>query len=154
MFTNSEAPRLRNRFGIFPVVCSLLVVSAFTALGAKRNSTAIAVFMNEGGAQIQVNVISRDKTDKTILPLRPGAIERTLFTAGELELYTPSEDVVSGRLLFTLSLPTPATAPEFMEKGTRTFYFRIVDEKIKLVKARDLTPKERNSLAERTKRGW
>jgi hypothetical protein len=130
-------------------------VSAFTAsLGAKPADEAIAVFMNEGSTPIQVNVISRDKTDKTILPLRPGAIEHTLFSGGEAKLYTQSEDVVSGRLLFTLLLPTPMRAPEFMEKEARTFYFRVVDDKIKLVKASDLTPKERKRLAEKAKRGW
>ena|SRR5438874_12685753 len=136
-------------------VFSLLALSAASqALGAIENTETVGVFMNEGHAKIQVNVISEDRKDRTILPLRPGAIERTLYSGGQIELYTSSSDLVSGRLLFTRSLPTPLSASEFMEKGTRIFYFRVIDGKIMLVKSSDLSPKERKWLRERTKRGW
>jgi hypothetical protein len=146
---------LGNKFSVSATALSLLVLSALSeTLGATSDLKAIAVFINEGRAEIQVNVISADKKDKTILPLRPGTIERTLFVGGQVELRTSSKDIVSGRLLFTRLLPTPMTAPEFMEKGTRTFYFRVVDEKIVLMKPTDLTSKERKWLKERTKGGW
>src|SRR5436190_19930580 len=134
---------LGNRFSIAASVLSLLVLSALPeTLGAIGASEAIAVFINEG-REIQVNVISEDKKDETIFPMRPGTIERTSFAGGQVKLYTPSKDIVSGRLLFTRSMPTPMSAPEFMEKGTRTFYFRVVGGKIILVKPRDLISKER-----------
>src|SRR5205085_8288054 len=146
---------LGNKFSIATSVLSLLVLSATSKeLGATGDSEAIAVFINEGRAEIQVNVISEDKKDGTILPLRPGTIERTSFAGGQVKLYTSSKDIVSGRLLFTRSMPTPTTAPEFIEKGTRTFYFRVVGGKIILVKPTDLTSKERKWLKERTKGGW
>jgi hypothetical protein len=146
---------LGSKFSMAASVLSLLVLSATSkSSGAIGDIEANAVFINEGRAEIQVNVISEDKKDKTILPLRPGTIERTLFAGGHVELYTSSKDIVSGRLLFTRLLPTPMTGPEFMEKGTRTFYFRVVGGKIILVKPTDLTSKERKWLKERTKEGW
>jgi hypothetical protein len=146
---------LGNKFNIAASVLSLLVLRATPkALGAIGDIEANAVFINEDRAEIQVNVISEDKKDKTILPLRPGTIERTLFAGGQVKLYTPSKDIVSGRLLFTRSMPTPMTAPKFFERSTRTFYFRVVGGKIILVKPTDLTAKERKWLTERTKRGW
>jgi hypothetical protein len=121
---------------------------------ATEPDKAIAVFMNEGHVPIQVNVISEDKTDETVFPLRPGQMERTLFARGHVELHTSSKDIVSGRLLFTRSMPTPTSAPEFMEPRTRAFYFRVVGGNISLVKPTALTAKERRRLGERTKQGW
>jgi hypothetical protein len=145
----------RKTFHTSVGVLSLLALSAASqAWGAIANTEAVGVFMNEGRAKIQVNVISEDRKDRTILPLRPGAIERTLYSGGQVELYTSSKDLISGRLLFTRSLPTPISASGFMEKGTRTFYFRVVDGKIILVKSSDLTPKERKWLKEKLKSGW
>lgn len=144
-----------NKFSFFGSVLSLLVLGALSVtLGATRESEAIGVFINEG-VEIQITVISEDTKDKIILPMRPRTIERaSLFTGGQAKLYTPSKNIVSGRLLFTRSLPTPSTSPDFMEKGTRTFYFRVVGGKIILVKPRDLTSKERKWLEEKRKEGW
>jgi len=123
--------------------------------GAVRESQATGVFINEDHAKVQINVISKDKKEAAEMILAPEAIERSvLFAGGEVKLYTPSKDVVSGRLLFSRSLPTPSTASEFMERSTRTFYFRVRDRKITLVKPKDLTSTERRWLMERTKAGW
>lgn len=146
---------LRNQCKICAsLICLAVLSSTAQILGTLQGNEAIAVFINEGRAGIQVNVVSEDKTDKTVLPLHPKQIERTLFKRGQVELYAASEDMVSGRLLFTQRLPTPNTAPEFMEKPTRTFYFRVADGKITLVKPVDLTSKERKWLKEKAKQGW
>src|SRR2546423_14699530 len=144
-----------NKFWISTTVVSLLALSAVSkTLAARQDIGAIAVFINEGHTKIQVHVVSEDKKDKTTLPLHPGQMERTSFAGGHVELYTASKDIVSGRLLFARSLPTPVTAPEFIERDTRTFYFRVVERKIFPVKPTDLTSKERKWLKERTKEGW
>lgn len=144
-----------NKFRISAAVMSLLTLSAVSkTLATRQGIGAIAVFINEGHINIQVDVVSEDKKDKTILPLHPGQMERTSFAGGHVELRTSSKNIVSGRLLFTRSMPTPVTAPELMEKDTRTFYFRVVGRKISLVKPTDLTSKERKWLTERTKEGW
>jgi hypothetical protein len=126
------------------------------ALSAPRDRKPFFVFINEGRAKIQIEVVSDDKNDKIVLPLRPEAIEGAVSPGGrgEARLYTSSKDMVSGRLLFTRSLPTPMTAREFFETKTASFYFRVVDHKIILVKPADLTPKERRWLKERTRGGW
>ena len=136
-------------------VASLLVLSGMSEASAAGQETgAIAVFMNEGHTNIQVDVVSHDKKDKTILPLHPRQMERTSFSRGHVELHTASKDIVSGRLLFSRSMPTPISAPNFMEPRTRTFYFRVVDTKILLLKPKDLTVEEKRRLDEKTKEGW
>jgi hypothetical protein len=146
-------PRSKTRR--FAAVASVLVLSTVSqGSAARQDITAIAVFMNEGRTNIQVDVVSEDKKDKTILPLHPGQMERTSFSRGHVELHTVSTDIVSGRLLSSRSMPTPISAPEFMEPRTRTFYFRVVGAKILLVKLTDLTAEERRRLDERTKEGW
>lgn len=146
---------MTNKFSLLASVLTLLVLGALSETsGSIPDSEANGVFINEDRATIQVEVISEDKKDKTIMILPPEAIERTLFARGQVRLYTPSDNNVSGRLLFTRSLPTPMTAPKFLEQETRTFYFRVVGRKIILVKPTDLTSKERKWLKERTKYGW
>jgi hypothetical protein len=146
---------MMNKFSLFGSVLSLLVLSALSVtLGATRDIEANGVFINEGHLRIQINVISKDRKETTIFTLRPGTIDRTLFAGGQVKLYTVSKDTFSGRLLFTRSLPTPLTAPQFLEQDTHSFYFRVVDGKIILVKPRDLTSKERKWLEEKRKEGW
>ncbi len=146
---------LGNKLIMWASVLTILVLSPLSeTLAATKDSKPFAVFINEGRADVQIDVVSEDKKDKAILPLRPGTIEGALFSGGHVELHTSSKNMVSGRLLFTRLLPTPMSAPEFMEKGTRTFYFRVADGKIVLVKPTDLTLKERKWLKERTAAGW
>jgi|SRR5437868_8738585 len=146
---------LGNKLGISASVLALLVLSPLSeTLEAAKDSKSFAVFMNESRADVQINVVSEDKRDKAVLPLRPGTIEGALFSGGHVELRTSSKDMVSGRLLFACPLPTAVSAPEFMEKSTQTFYFRIVGGKVILLKPTHLTSKERKWLKERTRQGW
>jgi hypothetical protein len=140
---------------ISAAVVWLLVLSALSeAPAAGRETGVIAVFINEAHTNVQIDVVSEDKKDKTILPLHPRQMERTASSRGHVELRTASKDIASGRLLFSRSMPTPISAPDFMERRTRTFYFRVVDAKILLVKPKDLTVEERRRLDERMKEGW
>src|SRR5205814_9816672 len=93
-------------------VALLTILILPEALSAPRDRKPFFVFINEGPAKIQIEVVSDDKKDKVILPLRPEAIEGALSPGGrgEAQLYTSSKDMVSGRLLFNRSLPTPMTA--------------------------------------------
>jgi hypothetical protein len=133
----------------------LALINRSETLGATRDVGASAVFINEGRAKVQINVISKDTREQGVMILPPRAIERSvLFAGGQVRLYTPSKDIVSGRLLFSRSLPSPTTAAEFLEKESRTFYFRVAGRKITLIKPTELSPKEKTWLAERTKGGW
>jgi hypothetical protein len=155
LFTRTNERFFRFKSGISASMLGLLMLGALSGtLATTPDIGAIAVFINEGVAEVQVNVISEDKSDETVLPMRPGTIERTSFTGGQVKLYTPSKDIVSGRLLFSLRLPSPTTAPDFFEKQTRTFYFRVAGGKVTLLKPTDLTSKERKWLKERAKQGW
>jgi hypothetical protein len=133
----------------------LALVALSETLGAVRDTDATGIFINGSHVKIQVSVVSKDEKEAGEMVLPPEAIERSvLFAGGRAKLYTPSKDVVSGRLLFTLPLPTPTTAPEFFERSTRRFYFRVIDRKIVLVRPGDLTSKEKEWLRERTRAGW
>jgi hypothetical protein len=143
-----------NRIKVLVIVTGVLALCTAETLGSKRGNKFFAVFINASRASIQIEVISQDEKDEAVLPLRPGAIAGAMFAKGHVELRTSSKDMVSGRLLFSCSLPSPESAPEFYERTTGTFYFRVVEGKVVLVKPENLTLKERKRIAELTKAGW
>lgn len=137
----------RSGLRLFASLFGLLVLNTqCNASEWARDTDVVGVFFNEAHRTLQLNVISADKKDTTIMTLSPGEIGSTAIIEGEARVYTPSKSMTSGRLLSTCSVPNPTAAPGFFEKTTRTFYFRIVGETLKLVKPRDLTAAERRRL--------
>ncbi len=111
-----------------------------------RESKVIGTYLNEGTRSVELNLISTDGADTSIINLWVGRIARAVITEGHTKVYTPSENLASRRLLSTRKTPTPESAPEFLEKKTRTFYFRVVGGKVVLIRPQDLTPKEKERL--------
>lgn len=121
----------------------------FPCEAASNRSAPLAVvgtYLNEGRSLIELELISKDGRETTNIPLSPGRIDHAVIGEGKTRVYTPAEAIAKRRLLSTISTPTPRTAPEFFEKETRTFYFRIIAGKVILVKPRDLTASERKRL--------
>lgn len=136
-----------SRFGLFWSLFGLLIFSTQSDASARtRNMEVIGLFFNVGNSTVQLNVISMDRKETTIMTLDPGRIGSTAIVEGEARVYTPSKSMTSGRLLSTCPVPTPEAAPEFFEKGTRTFYFRVRNGKVKLAKPRELTSREKRQL--------
>lgn len=106
----------------------------------------IGTYLNEGRRLIELDLISKDGRETTNIPLSPGRIDHAVIGEGQTKVYTPAEGISKRRLLSTISTPTLRTAPEFFERETRTFYFRIIAGKVTLVKPRDLTAGERKRL--------
>jgi len=127
---------------------ALLVLA--TQSEARSQATAradvIGTYFNEDKILVELNLISKDSKEGTIIPISPRRIDRALITEGQTKLYIPSDQMAKRRLLSTMATPTPKSAPEFFEKETRTFYFRIVGGKVSLVKPQGLTLDERKRL--------
>src|SRR6266446_5480880 len=127
---------------------SVLILSTRSnASSAPRSEQVYGVFFNEGRAAVQLNIINLKKKSTGIGSLFAG--ETTiidLHNGDEAKVYTPSKDMLSGRLLSTCPLPTPSASPEFFENATRTFYFRIVGGKVVLLKPRDLSAGEKKQV--------
>jgi hypothetical protein len=104
------------------------------------------VFFNVGNGTVQLNVRSADKKDTTIMTLSSGQVGSTATVKGEVRVLTPSKNMTSGHLLSSCQVPDPEAAPEFFEKTTRMFYFRIDGGKVTLVKPRDLSGPERRRV--------
>jgi hypothetical protein len=106
----------------------------------------LGTYLNEGRSLIEIDLVSKDGRETTNIPLPPGRIDHAAIGEGQTRIYTPAEEIAKRRLLSTIPTPTLRTAPEFFEKETRTFYFRITEGKVILVKPRDLTASERKRL--------
>jgi hypothetical protein len=136
---------------LFPLWMSLfiLLISATQSNAASRTTSppkVIAIYFNEGRVLIELNLISKDGKEGTIIPLLPGRIERVAISEGKTKVYIPSEQMATRRLLSTSTTPTPKSAAEFSERETRSFYLRVVGGKVILVKPRDLSADERMRL--------
>jgi hypothetical protein len=137
-----------SRLSLKAALAGVLFLSglAEAAPPAARKSKVIGTYLNEGPHSIELNVISKDGADTSIINLWVGRIARVVITEGWTKVYTPSESMASRRLLSTRATPTPESAPEFFEKKSRTFYFRVVGGKVTLVRPQDLTVKEKERL--------
>lgn len=138
-----------NRYALWaPLVAVLMSVATSSEATPLPNlkSAVIGTFLNKGPTTVEVNIISKDRSDISIFTLSSGQVERALLTAGRMKVYTPSESMSSRRLLFAATTPEPATSSEYFEERTRTFYFRIAAGRLILVKRSDLTAQERKVL--------
>ena len=126
----------------------MLQIPDSVASQRKPRDEAIGTYLNKGRGLIEIDVVSKHGRDTTNIPLSPGRIARALIEDGQTKIYAPAEEMAKRRLLSSIPTPTPKTAAEFLEKNTRTFYFRIVAGKISLVRPRDLTTTERRHLRE------
>lgn len=131
-----------------PYLLALLVLAVDVAPFSQAVSGAevIGTYFNEGPSLVELEIISKDGRERTVIPITPGRIDRAVITEGETRLYLPAEQRSDRRLLSTITTPTPKSAPEFLDHPTRMFYFRIIGKKITLVKPQDLTTDERKRL--------
>lgn len=134
----------RGWIGLFAAVA--LAAPSYGAKPTPRPSKVIGTYFNEGRIFVELNLISKDGKEGSIIPLPAGRIDRAVISGGLTKVYIPSEEMAKRRLLSTSQTPTPKSAPEFLETETRTFYFRVVGGKVTLVKPQNLTADERLRL--------
>ena len=137
-----------SRFRHWPSLFVVLILATqFEA--ASRTATPpeiIGTYFNEGPILVELNLISKDGREVTMIPFTPGRIVRAAISEGQTKVYIPSKEMATRRLLSTSPTPTPKSAPAFFERETRTFYFRIISGKVILIKPRDLTTNEKKRL--------
>jgi hypothetical protein len=137
-------------FGNGPRLCVSLLTVLFTCTRSdasdSRSARTIAVFLNGGPRTVQINVVSADGKETTVMTLSPDQIGSSVTVAGEARIYAPSKNMMSGRLLSSCSVPSPDAARRFFEESSGTFFFRIARDKVKLIAPRDLTVGERRRL--------
>ena len=137
--------RLRHAF-VIGLGALMLDLPCEAASNRSARLEVLGTYLNEGRSLIEIDLISKDGRETTNIPLSPGRIDHAAIGEGQTRIYTPAEEIAKRRLLSTIPTPTPRTAPEFFEKETRTFYFRIIAGKITLVKPQELSPSERKRL--------
>lgn len=132
------------------VQCLLMLSALCTQLPAFSQAASgaevIGTFFNEGKTLIELEIISKDGKERTVIPITPGRIDRAAIIEGQTRVYLPAESRSDRRLLSAIATPTRTSAPGFLDHATQTFYFRIIGGRIKLVKPRDLTGDERKRL--------
>lgn len=97
------------------------------------------VVLNEGPATVRVELVNKAGNESTDMTLSPGEIHKTAVVEGQAKVYTPSESLFTGKLLSSCVVPSEKLAPEFFDSSTRTFYFRIRNGKIALVRPQEAT---------------
>lgn len=136
--------RIKTWTSLFLVL--ILVAQSEAAWRRGKDSEIVGTYFNEDRMLVELNLISKDGSDISIIPLEPRRIDRAVIGPGLTKLYIPSEEMATRRLLSTSPTPTLKSAPEFFDKETGTFYFRISRGKVILVKPKDLTAAERQRL--------
>ena len=128
------------------VIFAIAIAVPLEAIAARSSSRVFGTFLNEGNILIEIDVVSQDGREGITIPLDPGHIDRTNICPGTTKLYLPSRNGEERRMLWSGPTPTPASAPDYFEKRTRMFYFRIVARKVVLVRPSDLTDVERRNI--------
>ena len=139
-----EKMRFKKWTSLF--VLLILVAQSEGASGKEKDSEVVGTYFNEDRVLLELNLISKDGRDISIIPIEPGRIDRAVISEGLTKLYIPSEEMATRRLLSTSPTATLKSAPEFCERETGTFYFRVIHGEVILVKPKDLTATERKRL--------
>jgi hypothetical protein len=92
------------------------------------------IFFNEGPETIRLDIMNRPGNERDSMTLSPGDVLKTVVVEGTANVSRPSSAASPGPALSTCHMPTETSAPDFFEESTRTFYFRVADGRIKLVK--------------------
>ena len=129
-------------------VFALLLVAAWKAplSQAASDTDVLAIYFNEGESLVEIDILSKDGREGTNIPLSAGRIDRAVISEGRMKVYAPAKEMAKRRLLSSIATPSPGSSPQFFDKMTRSFYFRIVGGKITLIRPQDLTTDEKKRL--------
>jgi hypothetical protein len=92
------------------------------------------VFENDGRETLNVQIISNDGTEGTVMILRPGDITETVITAGKIKIFATSADFSRTKLLSEHVMPTVESTSNHFESSTRRFYFSLSARRMSLIK--------------------
>jgi hypothetical protein len=132
---------------ILSVFALMLLAGWKTPLSqAASDADVLAIYFNEGARLVEIDILSKDRREGTNIPLSAGRIDRAVISEGRMMVYAPAKEMAKRKLLSSITTPSPKSSPEFFDKMMRSFYFRIVDGKIRLVRPQDLTTDEKSRL--------
>ena len=100
---------------------------------------AYGVFLNEGPTPVELELFNKAGQLVASATMSPGEIHKTAIVEGQAKIHTATESLLTGRLLSSYPIGSEKSAPEFFESSSRTFYFRIKDGEIVLVRPSDAT---------------
>lgn len=87
------------------------------------------IFLNEGPGLVKLDLSNRLGNEHTEIRLAPDGIEKTEVVEGIAKIFS-----VSGAELSQCEIPSEKSAPGFFDASGRTFYFRIHNGSIALVR--------------------
>ena len=92
------------------------------------------IFFNEGPDTIRLDVVNKAGNENDSMTLSPGDVLKTVIVEGTAKVSPPSTGASPGPVLSTCIVPTANSARDFFEESTRTFYFRVTNGRVELVK--------------------
>ncbi len=98
------------------------------------------LFLNDGPSTVELELFDKSGQLAASATLSPSEVYHAAITEGEARVYTPSESLSSGRLLSRCSIGSEKSAADFFDTSSRTFYFRIKDGKVILVRPTEAIP--------------
>lgn len=115
--------------------CRLLLENVETLARPPIKEVKIyGIFFNEGPDTIRLDVVNKARNENDSMTLSPGDVLKTVIVEGTAKLSLPSTAASPGPVLSACAVPTERSASDFFEESTRTFYFRVWDGRISLVK--------------------
>lgn len=114
------------------------------------------IFFNEGPDTVRLDVVNKAENENDSMTLSAGDVLKIVIVEGIVKVSLPSTAAFPSPALSTCIVPTEKSEPEFFEESTRTFYFRVANGRVALVKPQQArVPKERWREIERKSRdGW
>lgn len=108
------------------------------------------IFFNEGSDTIRLDVVNKAGNENDSMTLSPGDVLKTVIAEGTARVSLPSTTAFPGQALSACGVPTETSASDLFEESTRTFYFRVRDGRISVVKPQEAqTAKKRWEEIER-----
>jgi hypothetical protein len=95
------------------------------------------IFFNEGPDTIRVDVVNKPRNERTTMTLSPSDVLKTVIVEGTAKVSRPSTNAFPGPALSECTVPNEKSALDCFEESTRTFYFRVRDGRIALVRPRE-----------------
>jgi hypothetical protein len=118
-------------------------------IGPPKKLEMYGIFCNDGPITVRVEISNWRGNEKTEMILAAHEITKTVIVKGMAKVYTPTDRLSSGKLLSTMTVPEGTSALQFFETSTRTFYFRIRNGRIGLVRPNEAMRRQWEALERR-----
>jgi len=92
------------------------------------------MFENAGPDSVRLVKVNDAENQMFHMTLAPGDIDKTVITDGKIGVFALSPDSSPVRLLSVYPIPASNSAPNYFDKSTQTFYFRVANGTISPVR--------------------